>query len=100
MIFPHAGVAGLNTKQTTELQIDGVFVYVGNTPASSLAANLGVEVDERCFIKVDRLQRTNVQGVFAAGDITGGILQVVAACGEGAVAASKAYEYVKSQSPQ
>jgi len=85
-----------NTKQTTELQVEGVFVYVGNTPASSLAAKLGVQTDEKCFIKVDRMQRTNVPGVFAAGDITGGILQVVAACGEGAVAAVKAYEYVKS----
>jgi thioredoxin reductase (NADPH) len=87
----------VNTKQTTELQVDGVFVYVGNTPASSLAAKLGVEMDERCFIKVDRNQRTNVPGVFAAGDITGGILQVIAACGEGGVATSSAYEYVKSQ---
>jgi thioredoxin reductase (NADPH) len=85
-----------NTKQTTELQVDGVFVYVGNTPASSLATKLGVEVDERSFIKVDRWQRTNVPGVFAAGDITGGILQITAACGEGAVAASKAYDHVRS----
>jgi len=86
----------VNTKQTTELQVEGVFVYVGTTPASSLAAKLGVEIDEKCFIKIDSGQRTNVPGVFAAGDITGGILQVVAACGEGAVAASKAYEYVRS----
>ena len=91
----------VNTKQTTELQVDGVFVYVGNTPASSLAAKVGAEVDERSFIKVDRWQRTNVPGVFAAGDITGGILQAISACGEGAVAASKAYDYVRSlQCPQ
>ena len=86
----------VNTKQTSELQVDGVFVYVGNTPASSLAAKLGVEIDVKCFLKVDRMQKTNVPGVFAAGDITGGILQVIAACGEGAVAAVKAYEYVRS----
>ena len=86
----------VNTKQTTELQVDGVFLYVGNTPASSLAAKLGVEIDEKCFIKVDRNQATNVPGVFAAGDITGEVLQAIVACGEGAVAASKAYEYVKS----
>ncbi|MCX6776420.1 MAG: FAD-dependent oxidoreductase [Candidatus Micrarchaeota archaeon] len=90
----------VNSKQTTELQVDGVFVYVGNTPTSSLASKLGVELDEKCFIKVDSMQRTKVPGVFAAGDITGGILQVIAACGEGAVAAVKAYEYVKSHFPE
>jgi thioredoxin reductase (NADPH) len=90
----------VSTKQTTELQVDGVFVYVGNTPASSLAAKLGVGTDDKCFIKVDRNQMTNVAGVFAAGDITGGVLQTIAACGEGAVAASKAYEYVKSRVAQ
>lgn len=85
-----------STKETMELEVDGVFVYVGSTPASSLAGKLGVEIDERFFIKVDRNQRTNIPGVFAAGDITGGILQVIGACGEGAVAATRAYEYVKS----
>jgi thioredoxin reductase (NADPH) len=90
----------VNTKQTTELQVDGVFVYVGNTPASSLAAKLGVGIDEKYFIKVDRNQMTNVPGIFAAGDITGAVLQAVVACGEGAVAASKAYEYAKRQAAQ
>ncbi|MEM3555162.1 MAG: FAD-dependent oxidoreductase [Candidatus Micrarchaeia archaeon] len=86
-----------NTHEVSELSVDGVFVYVGSTPASSLAAKLGVEVDERGFIKVDRNQKTNIPGVFAAGDITGGILQVIGACGEGAVAATRVYEYIRSR---
>jgi thioredoxin reductase (NADPH) len=89
-------IEDVNSKEITELKVDGVFVYIGSTPASSLAAKLGVEVDERSFIKVDRNQKTNIDGVFAAGDITGGILQVIGACGEGAVAATRAYEYIKS----
>ena len=55
----------------------------------------GIEVDESGCIKVDRKQRTNVKGVFAARDCTCGGMQMVTAAGEGATAAIRASIYAK-----
>jgi thioredoxin reductase (NADPH) len=52
-------------------------------------------VSEKGFIKVDRDQHTNISGVFAAGDVTGGVMQITTAVGEGCVAALSAYSYIK-----
>ncbi|UCG45031.1 MAG: FAD-dependent oxidoreductase [Candidatus Bathyarchaeota archaeon] len=76
-------------------QVDGVFVSMGKAPATGIVERAGVEVDERGCIKVDRWQRTNINGVFAAGDCTCGGMQVVTAVGEGAMAAIKANAHVK-----
>ena len=46
-----------------------------------------IELDHKECIRVDRFQRTSVEGVFAAGDVTCGGLQVISAAGEGCVAA-------------
>jgi thioredoxin reductase (NADPH) len=51
-----------------------------------------VELDENGYIITDKSQSTNVSGVYAAGDITGGVKQWIVACGEGAVAAISAYQ--------
>jgi thioredoxin reductase (NADPH) len=72
--------------KTSVLKIDGVFVSVGDTPQNQVAKQLGVTIDEQGYIVVDRQQRTNIAGVFAAGDITGGVRQVVTAVAEGAIA--------------
>ena len=65
------------------------FVSLIKTPATDLIRNTGIEVDDRGCIVVDRGQRTNLEGVFAAGDCTCGGMQVVTAIGEGAMAAMK-----------
>ncbi len=79
------------------VEADGVFVVVGMRPQTELAAGLGVERDHMGYIKVDKKQRTNVPGVFAAGDCCDNPLkQVVTACGDGAVAANSAFEFVKN----
>jgi len=49
-------------------------------------------VNKHNQIIVDKTQRTNIDNVYAIGDVTGGIKQWVVACGEGAVAASYAYQ--------
>ncbi len=78
------------------VETDGVFIAVGIRPATDMAMDLGVERDSAGYIKVDKKQRTNVDGVFAAGDCCDNPLkQVVTACGDGAVAANSAFEYVK-----
>ena len=84
------------TKQTSELEVDAIFVQIGEAPNSQLAKAAGVEVDEHGFIKVDLRQQTNLPGVFAAGDITDQpIKQVGTAVGQGITAALEAYAFIK-----
>jgi len=78
---------------------DGVFIAVGIKPETDIVANLGVEMDQAGYIKVDRRMATNVPGVFAAGDCCDTPLkQVVTACGDGAIAANSAFEYIRMKS--
>ncbi len=80
------------------LTVDGLFVEIGAEPNSGLVKNLGVELDERGYLKVDNLMSTNVDGVYAAGDATnffGAFKQDITAAAGGAVAATSAYNYYK-----
>ncbi len=88
-------VKNLKSGEETSWEVDGVFIAVGEAPSSALAAELGVKLDEEGYVVVDRNQMTNVRGVFAAGDVTGGVMQIVTAAGEGATAAVNAYLYVR-----
>ena len=84
----------------SNLPVDGVFISVGEEPQNALAKELNVKLDEKGYVIVDKKQRTDIKGVYAAGDITGGLQQIVTACAEGAIAAlsttevlGKAYPY-------
>jgi thioredoxin reductase (NADPH) len=82
-----------------EMELDGLFIEIGYVPSTTLVQNLGVELDKN-FIKVNEKMETNVEGVFAAGDITtgsGGLRQIVTACAECAIAAISAFKYLKSR---
>lgn len=57
-----------------------------------MARELKLELDEKGYVKTDRFQRTNIQNVYAVGDISGGVKQIIVACGEGAVAAVAVFE--------
>ncbi len=83
-------------KIEDELAVDGVFVYVGEEPVNALATQMGVKLDENGYIITDKSQRTSRERVYAAGDITGGVRQIVVACAEGAIAATSAYEDLAS----
>ena len=86
----------VRTGEEHSLELDGVFIQVGEVPNSELAARAGVKVDERGFIIVDERQRTNIPGVYAAGDVTNHpIKQVATAVSQGVVAAVNAYGFVK-----
>ena len=89
----------VNTDKKTDLTFDGVFISIGEEPQSKLAKELGVKLDEKGFIIADKKGRTNVKGVYAAGDITGGLRQVVTACAEGANAALASTESVGKKYP-
>jgi len=92
------GVVLENTidKSQKTIQVDGVFIAIGYTPNNELAKNLGLETDEEGYIKVDPAQRTNIKGIYAAGDITGGIKQIVTAVSQGAVAAMTIFEDISN----
>lgn len=82
-------------RGSTDLAVDGLFVEIGAVPNVGLAESLGVELDEAGFIKTDNLMRTNIDGVFAGGDVTnhfGRFKQDITAAAMGAVAATSAYE--------
>ncbi|MBN2518592.1 MAG: FAD-dependent oxidoreductase [Candidatus Altiarchaeota archaeon] len=78
-----------------DFRLDGLFVEVGYMPGSNLARDMGVVVNERKEIIVDNRCKTNVEGVFAAGDVTNtGFKQVVTAAADGVKAAFSAYKYL------
>jgi thioredoxin reductase (NADPH) len=81
---------------TREIGADAVFISIGSVPNSSLARGLGARLDEEGNIVVGRDQRTSVPGLYAAGDVTGGVRQVVVACAEGAIAALSAFEDLRN----
>lgn len=82
------------------LAVDGVFIEIGGVPGSSLAKEIGVELDTAGFIKVKDDMKTNVPGVFAAGDLTDKaqvLVQMTTATAQGAIAAAGAYKFLKGQ---
>ncbi len=77
------------------LNVNGIFIAVGENPNSKIAKELGVEINSNNYIMTDKDYKTNIDGVYAAGDITGGVNQLIVSCGEGAAAAVNVYNYVK-----
>jgi len=88
-------IKNVNTNEKTELALDGVFVEIGEVPTTEIVKAAGVEINEKNFIKVNQNFETNIQGVFAAGDVTGSFAQIVVAAAEGAEAATNAYLFLK-----
>jgi thioredoxin reductase (NADPH) len=80
-----------------ELPVAAFFVF-RESLTSPLFQKAGLALDHRQCLAVDRYQKTNIEGVFAAGDITCGGMQVVTAAAEGAVAAMQAIIHVRRQS--
>ena len=88
----------INTGKVTEYKADagdniGVFVFAGYAPATGLVKNI-VELDEAGYVVTDRVQKTNVDGIYAAGDVCiKPLRQVVTAVGDGALAATELEKY-------
>jgi thioredoxin reductase (NADPH) len=81
-----------HNKSQSTMTIDGVFIAIGYVPNNELPRKLGVTTDGEGYVKIDSSHRTNVKGVYAAGDITGGFKQIVTAVGQGAIAANTIFE--------
>jgi thioredoxin reductase (NADPH) len=74
------------------LPCDGVFVAIGYEPAVELAVRTGVEITTEGFIKRDERHRTNIAGLYSAGDVEGGYKQIITAMGQGTEAALSIFE--------
>jgi len=90
-----AGIEFRARNAPRSLKVEGVFVEMGMKPNTELAEVLGLDVTQGGYVKVNRLnQETSMPGVFAAGDLTGGRMQVATAVGSGASAGISALQYL------
>ncbi len=91
-------VESIVLDNNTEMKVGGVFIEIGSIPSISLSKTLGVKLDKDDCIIVNQTQKTNIDGIYAAGDITTGsnkMRQIITACAEGAVAAESIYNSLK-----
>lgn len=75
-----------------EYQIDGLFIALGTQSGMTLAYHMGLAMDEKGYIIVDDNMKTNLNHVYAGGDVIGGLLQVSKAVSDGSIAAVKIKE--------
>ncbi|NTU69836.1 NAD(P)/FAD-dependent oxidoreductase [bacterium] len=90
-------VSGAVLDDGREIKFDGAFIAVGMSSSATLSMNLGV-LSKNNYIIVDSNFKTNIDGVFAAGDVTGSGMQVSTAIGSAAKAAMSAISYIKGLS--
>jgi len=87
-----ASVQDLKTNETRDIEVEGVFIFVGINPTTDF---VDVDKDEGGFIKTNQKMETSESGIYAAGDCrTTPLLQVVTAAGDGATAAFMAESYI------
>jgi thioredoxin reductase (NADPH) len=80
------------TEETHTMKTDGVFIAIGYEPAVELAQKIGIALTEEGYIQRDEKHRTNIAGIYSAGDVEGGYKQIVTAVGQGAEAAMSLFE--------
>jgi len=88
-------IKNIETGEISNIDVNALFIAIGVEPQSDIAKKAGIELDEDRYIKVNKDQETNFPGIYAAGDVTGGIRQVTTAVGEGTTAAMNAYLFIK-----
>jgi len=89
----------VKTGEVFEKEVDGVFIFIGYEPKTDFVKHLGV-TDEQGYILVDMYMRTNIKGLFAAGDITNVFKQIAVAVGQGAIAANSAKDILENWKSQ
>ena len=98
-ILGENSVEGVLLENGAKLEVEGVFIELGAKGALELATTIGVQLDSETFTHIDcnKKQKTNITGVYAAGDITGHPYQMAKAVGEGCVAGWEAANYSLKQ---
>lgn len=90
-------IENVKTKESSEVPTEGAFVYIGTEPMSALFKDQ-VELDKWGYVVAGEDMKTNIDGVFAAGDIrTKAIRQVVTAASDGAIAGIMAERYLATK---
>ena len=90
-------LTNLAEKTENEIAVDGVFVAIGRKPDTGLLEGV-IELDASGYIITDEEMKTNVKGVFAAGDVRKkGLKQIVTACSDGAIAGTEAIEMLNKR---
>lgn len=90
-------IKNVKTGEKSTLDVDGVFPYIGFKPNCELF-NGQVEQDQNGFVKTDVFMQTNVEGVFAIGDLrTTPLRQVITAVADGAIAGVGAVKYLENK---
>lgn len=91
-----AEIKNLKTENIQKIDCDGIFVSIGRQPATEFLKGV-IDLDEYGYIVADESTKTNVNGVFAVGDVrTKALRQVVTAVSDGAVAVHFAEEYLQN----
>lgn len=83
-----------------ELPLDGLFIEIGMIPNGVLLKDIGVEMDSAGHIIIDAGGKTNVEGLYAAGDVSSGsngIRQILSASAEGMISATSVYNFLKTK---
>lgn len=93
----HAAVIANNvTGERSEVEVAGIFFYVGNVPNTDFLSGI-VELDESGYVITDQDLESSVPGIFAAGDVRAfRFKQVIVAAAEGALASAAAQRYLES----
>lgn len=91
-------IKNLKTNEEQELNVDGVFVAIGHEPNTKFLAGSGIDIDEKGYVKLQNESRTNIGGVFVAGDVHDHIYrQAITAAGAGSKAAIDAERWLAEQ---
>ncbi len=77
------------------IKADGIFISLGHIPNTEFLKDSGIELDKKGFIKTDENCKTNIDGIYAVGDVRGGVMQVAKAVGDGCVAMANIIKYLQ-----
>lgn len=84
----------INFDDGSAVNFDGIFIAIGSASSSDLAKKIGAEI-EKDNIVVNKNLQTNIEGLFAAGDCTGGMLQISKAIYEGSKAGTEIIKFIR-----
>lgn len=88
-------VKSVDGEELKEIELACLFVFT-HVPSNTIFKKAGIELDDKGNIAVNDERETNIKGVYAAGDVIGGLFQIVVAVAEGAKAGINASKYVRS----
>lgn len=94
-IYGDKFVGGVELDNGNKVELSGIFIAIGMLPQNELAKSLGVELNKKGEIIIDKMSKTSVSGILAAGDVTNmAWKQGIVAAAEGSVAGYSAFEYI------